>query len=445
MARGFERRSLLWPVLWLAGASLAGCADRGPPLSRSEDDVGTGSVPAADGPQLGVTAHVLPVRERPSREAAVIGYLHAGARVARAAEPLSGEGCELGFYPIRPRGFVCLGDGATLEMSHPTLRAMAMQPTLDRDLPYTYARTRRKTALYERDASREDSVREIGTLPSRSTLAVVGSWTAKDASRTEQRLALLTNGQFARTGDLAAAEPSAFKGQELSDGQALPLAFVVKRGVRSFRVEDDVVDKLERLSYHEVLKLTGRYRTLRPIQYWAVQDGRYVRHRDVTVIRERHLYPDFASADQKWIDVSIITGTLVLYEGKKPVFATLVSVGRDRMGDPATSASTEQGTFEIVTKHVTAAAADPRRFAEGAAVYDAPWALELSNGQFIHGAPWHDRFGIEHGPGSLQLSVADARYVWQWVEPGLPEGWHGVTTKAHSGVSAAKTLVVVRK
>jgi hypothetical protein len=215
---------------------------------------------------------------------------------------------------------------------------------------------------------------------------------------------------------------------------------VVKRGVRAWNVEKGDTDKLGQLSYHEILPLTGRYRTSGPLKYWAVSDGRYVRHRDVTVVRKRNVWPDFAKGDQKWIDVSVVTGTLVLYEGRKPVFSTLVSVGRDRLGDPKTSASTALGSFEIVAKHVTAAKSDPKALAEHIDVYDVPWVMEMSSGQMMHAAVWHDRFGIEHGPGNIQLSPADAARIWQWAEPVVPDGWHGVNQPPQK-----KTMVVVRK
>ena len=92
-------------------------------------------------------------------------------------------------------------------------------------------------------------------------------------------------------------------------------------------------------------------------------------------------------------------------------------------------------------KHITAAKLDPDTFDEPYRLYDVPWALELSSGQLMHAAYWHDRVGVEHGPGSIQLSPKDAHRIFLWATPELPEGWHGVT---HSDGGVA-TMVVVRK
>jgi hypothetical protein len=426
----------------LAPATTVGCSgEETPALSKaSGSEIPDVPVPPADGPKLGAVAEVVPVLERPAAGATQLGYLHAGALVARAEKPYGTDGCAGGWYPIRPRGFVCAGELATVDLAHPTLAAMKLAPKLDQALPYTYARVLKDTSLFERDPAKDDSVREVGKRRRRSLLAIVGSWKAKGPDGVEERLGLTTNGRFARARDLEPAEPSSFKGVELDAKSPLPVGFVVKRGVRAWNVEKGDAEKLGQLAYHEILPLTGRFRTSGPLKYWAVTDGRYVRHRDVTVVRQRNAFPDFAVGDQKWIDVSVVTGVAVLYEGKKPVFTTLVSVGRDRLGDPKSSASTAQGTFEVVGKQITASKLDPKAAAEHIDAYDVPWVIELSSGQLLHGASWHDRFGIEHGPGNVQLSPADAARVWQWSEPAVPDGWHGVRQPG-----AKQTMVVIRK
>ena len=444
MAGGLALALAAAPSVWAVGCK---DADQAPALAKSAEpiDISKIPVPPADGPQLGATADITPVLARPEKGAKQIGYLHAGAKVARSAEPVTSEGCPGGWYAVRPRGFVCADQVATTNLEHPTLVAMSIQPRRDQPLPYTYARVQKSTKLFKRDPKRDKAVVKERALSRRSGLAVVGSWTAQDDEQQEQRLGLLTNGLFVPAADLKAAEPSTFKGVELVEGRSdLPLAFNVKRGVRRWKYDEknDEYDKASELDYHEVLHLTGKFREKNGIKYWAVVDGTYVRHRDVTSVRRRHEFPDFATGDQKWIDISIITGTALLYEGKKPVFATLVSVGRDRLGDPKETASTAQGDFEIVAKHVTAAKFDPKVMSEYYEVYDVPWVLELSSGQLMHGAYWHDRFGIEDGPGHVAWSPSDAQWVFTWATPTVPPAWHGVTERPEN---EAKTIVRIRK
>lgn len=385
--------------------------------------------------KLGAIVDLAPIYAAAHKKAPILGYLHAGESLPRSESSHENDQCISGWFQVAPRGYMCAEKSVTDDLSHPTLEAMGLTADLSAPLPYTYAHTTKVTGLFNRNESA--GVELGGRLAKSTTMAVVGSWTAPDETNEPQRLALLMDGHFVRADDLKAAEGSNFAGVKLDEETNLPLAFVVRRGVRSWKMDHGNAVKTEELRYHERLNLTGRYRTVAGERFWAAKDGRWVRHQDVTVIRRRHQLPDFAIENQKWIDVSIITGTAVAYEGTLPVFATLVSVGRDRIGDPKTSASTAQGTFRIVKKQITQRAVasndEPLR--------DAPWALQLEGGQWIHAAPHHDRFGIEHTDGSIEVSPQDGRFLWTWSAPQVPDGWHGVVVDP----AEVSTIVDIRK
>ncbi len=451
-------------LLGLGAAFAIGCTGSGddPKLSKQAVDeaIPNVPVPAESNPPIAAIADLAPVLERPASGARQIGYLHAGSRVPRALEPYGKDGCAGGWYPVRPAGFLCAGVSASVDLSHPTLAAMAIQPMLEQALPYTYARARNETALYERNPAENAGVREIGKLKKRAGMAVVGSWTASIPGGGPERLALLTNGKFVKAADLEASEPSSFAGAELDKEVKLPLAWVVKRGVRAWKLDGAVPKKDDLLDYHARIELTGRFRTAEGEKYWAATDGRWLRHKDVTTVLPRSKFPDFVKDGVKWIDVSVITGVLVAYEGKRPILATLASVARPLEGDlsalppsgevipaavPAPAPAPVPagfGTFDIVAKHITLVGASPREAAEGYELYDLPWVLELSSGRKLYGAYWHDRFGIEHGPGAVQISPTDAQRLFAWVTPALPNGFHGYAPRT---IKDGATRVIVRK
>ncbi len=388
-------------------------------------------VPPENGPLLGATAHATPVRLAPNRAAPVVGYLHAGAKVARAEQAHSHDGCDEGWYPVRPRGFVCLEEGATLNLDHPTLTTMAIQPDLNAALPYTYARTTRDSHLWTPANARERTIAQDRPITSRSGAAIVGSWEATDPSGTTRRLAMLTNGRFLDVNDVEEAASSDFVGVSLSESEKLPVGFIVKRGIAAWDIEGASFERKRELQYHELLRLTGRTRDVKDARYWETSDGSWVRHQDMTTIAERPEKPGFVKPGQRWVDVSVIAGTLVAYEGMQPVYATLVSVGRDRASDELPDAHiTKRGEFTITAKYITGIQSDVNGFANRVEIHDAPWVIEMASGQSIHGAFWHNRFGIEHGDGNLQLAPADARWLFQWVTPEVPSGWHGVIVQS---------------
>ena len=177
------------------------CGSRSSSLSKvdGENAIPDVTPPPPNGPRLGAIANATPVLERPTAGARWLGALHAGALVARSESALrKSKDCDAGYYPVFPRGVVCLNQGATLDLAHPTLAAMAIQPALDQALPYTYGRVRKDSALYERDPNRPDGVREVQKLARGSAMAVVGSWSARIGDGDPERFGLLTNGRFVR-------------------------------------------------------------------------------------------------------------------------------------------------------------------------------------------------------------------------------------------------------
>ena len=73
-------------------------------------------------------------------------------------------------------------------------------------------------------------------------------------------------------------------------------------------------------------------------------------------------------------------------------------------------------------------------------IQDVPWAMFFHGNYALHGAFWHAGFGARRSHGCINLAVADARWLFWWVGPELPEGWHGAAAREGSPGS----VVVVR-
>src|SRR5690606_26826965 len=138
---------------------------------------------------------------------------------------------------------------------------------------------------------------------------------------------------------------------------------------------------------------------------------------------KRHEFPDFATPDQKWLDVSLATQRMIAWKGKTPVYATLISSGEDRVGDPEQGPATKQGVFHIRAKHITRDV-DDREVRNRHSVTEAPWVIEFDEGFFITGCYWHGQFGESRSYHNIALSPIDARWLWHWTAPDVPEGWH---------------------
>lgn len=219
----------------------------------------------------------------------------------------------------------------------------------------------------------------------------------------------------------------------------LPVAFVHKSGVHAWSLKRGEAEEIdEELERRTPVPLSGKFRTVNGVRYEQSKEGYWLRAQDLVVIVRRTKFPDFAKGNTKWIDVSLANQTLTAYEGQKPIYATLISSGRDVLKDPTQSASTARGTFRI-RKKVVASALDPREVHGDFDVNDAPWVMELDPGCTLTGMYWGDGLGEAQTFHAVALSPIDARRIFRWSEPELPEGWYGVTDAMGEG-----TTVVVR-
>ncbi len=121
---------------------------------------------------------------------------------------------------------------------------------------------------------------------------------------------------------------------------------------------------------------------------------------------------------ERWIDVDLGEQVLVLYEKDKPVFATLVSSGR--------AIPTPMGTYPVWAKVGAITMKNQPYEDKGYYVNKVPWSTFFQWHNAIHGAYWHDKFGVVKSHGCVNTAPLDARRVFEWVSPELPPGWTGL-------------------
>jgi hypothetical protein len=449
------------------------------PLEASESAASTDGVdhdqalPEAEGPVLVSIGRETWIFAEPRWEAKKLGYLRAGAVVRRRERIETRRDCRGGWVRIEPRGFVCVGSRATLDRAHPVARLSAKRP--DRSgLPYLYALTRYPTPpLYARvptpdeqrevEGSVEAHQKAVAALRSKPEFvpppppeplpemlaahallpSIAGDPRSPDQllvghARMRSGWALLgtyevEGRQFGLTTELMLVpldrtrlvRPSTFRGVELSDEYGLPLAITRSRKARSYRIDArDSVTAGPPLGFREALPLTGREHRWREGLLLEARDGSWVRADQVTVLERPDALPRFARPGVKWIDVSILRQSLVAYEGARPVYATLVSTGKDGLDDPKESHATVQGTFLVHTKHLTVTMDAEAEEGDEFDLRDVPYVQYFKEGYALHAAYWHDDFGTPRSHGCVNLAPIDAAWLFGWTTPGVPEAWH---------------------
>ena len=220
-------------------------------------------------------------------------------------------------------------------------------------------------------------------------------------------------------------EGSAFHGYRIPDDVDFPFALVRREGAVAYTVHKGVLSKAHDVARRSAIRLTGKQRFFDGVLHFQTTDGLYVSDRYVSRVDGVKHMPKWAKEGNRWIDVSIAKQVLLAYDGTKPAYATLVSSGEAGLGDPETSKSTVQGIFRIHTKHLTTTM-NSDVVGEEFELKDIPYVQYFQDSYALHAAYWHDDFGTPRSHGCINLAPEDAKWLFQWTEPQLPKGWHGV-------------------
>jgi hypothetical protein len=289
----------------------------------------------------------------------------------------------------------------------------------DGSVPWWLERGRTIPNLSSYVAPDESYVR--GKVLRHAGLAVLGSFRTGAASD-HRKFTVLLDGRLIGEDKIKPHYASPFHGIPLDGSLPFPFAMIRRRDASLF---DRAGDGVGRATYADVVPLTGKFYLKDQRYYWETKEGHWLREDQAAVFDTPPAPQSFDWKSTKWIDVSITYQSLVLYEGERPVYATLVSTGVDGAGDPKTTRSTVRGEFRIDVKHVTATmdADDPETHFE---LRDVPWVEYFEGSYALHAAYWHDEFGRPRSHGCVNLSPIDARRVFFWTDPPLPDGWHAV-------------------
>jgi hypothetical protein len=422
-----------------------------------------------------------------------LGSLRKGATVNVKPNLLKRSNCVEGWFQLVAGGWVC-GKYATADLSHKELASAPHPPFADEPLPYEYglnltngtplyrrAPLRRERAVHEkglalgrawspehRERAAKEAREERGDTPwylrdhggqkpvvsfddlkGESGLVelrmVRGFYLALDkkVSAFAGKFWRTTRGQFVPADHVLVHKPKTeFEGVWVGrdeEPRKLPLAFVTGPKAWKWRIDEGRAKRTEHVDRFTIVSLTGKKEIVEQRAYWETSEGWYFRTMDGTIARSMPR-PSDVPAGERWIDVNTTNQTLVAYEGDKPVFATIVSTGRRGSGPDGGSDEktkdyrTPTGSFRIREKHISTTMDDDSASDGPYSIQDVPWVMYFNKGVALHGAFWHSRFGFERSHGCVNMTPHDARQIFTWAGPNLPDGWHAVrATSANQG------------
>lgn len=340
-----------------------------------------------------------------------IGKLARHTRVGWRKIVATGDRCKA-WLEIEPRGWVCAKD---LEPSDET-PAAEKQPTLGEDgVPGKFADIRGL------EVDSYDSVGDIRagtpahTVSGQTFVRVIPDKTAKvDGVRYQK-----TDQGWIEAKKLRHLYASDFAGLDLTTAASpqWPFAWATprKKGAEIWvratpKKRGDKVRELERRELVSVLEEK---------KGWVrIGEDEWVDAKELRIARQA-ARPEGVGAGEQWLDVDLDQQVLIAYRGDAPVYATMISSGRIKFKTPT-------GIYRIARKYGKTRMVNPRPAevtGESWDVADVPWAMKFRKNFALHGAYWHDGFGKPRSHGCVNLSPADARWVYDWTAPVVPDGW----------------------
>jgi L,D-transpeptidase catalytic domain len=419
-----------------------------------------GAAPAS-GPRVYARTRYVWIRPEPDASKEWIGYLWTGGSVAlKRSKPVYGPGC-MEWYAIEPRGYVCVdGNRATLDANDPVYRAvLPYAPQLDSPWPHQYGESLGLASV----TTLAGSPLSFPPLPlaiheprsrllRRSTVAY-----SKEVSANGHDFLLSADFQWVPKANVTPYPVVKFQGVTLGRDADLPLAFFKAKDRPAYTraPSGEFLLSSETFTRLGFVALTNERAVLAKDVFLRTKRGElWVKEADCVLPKPQTNTPWGATVGAPdttknapkgratWIEVAVTAGYLIAYEGTKPVFTTLISPGRGGYAkpgeDPIEHALTPTGTFPISGKFATATMEAPGEFIHS----DVPWTQNFSGPHALHTAYWHDSWGEFKSGGCVNLSPIDGKRLFEFTEPALPPGWHGVRWLPWLGAS---TLVVVHR
>lgn len=114
----------------------------------------------------------------------------------------------------------------------------------------------------------------------------------------------------------------------------------------------------------------------------------------------------------RWIDVNLSTQTLIAYEGDTPVLYTAISSG-------VAAHPTVTGVFSVWLRNESQAMSGP-----GYYLPNVPYVMYFYRDYALHGTYWHNNFGTPMSHGCVNLTIADAQWLYYWSDYGTTVNVH---------------------
>jgi hypothetical protein len=219
------------------------------------------------------------------------------------------------------------------------------------------------------------------------------------------------DGYWINTNDAYFVQPSFFTGVLLPEGWNQPFGWILDTtGIYASTYPGGPADSASGLVplHYQRFNIFAEEVDAEGWTWYMVGPDQWVKQVYMTVIKPT---PRPEGVSGRWVAVDLFEQSLVAYEDDRPVFATLISTGL-----PGTE--TNEGLFTVWARlprdTMSGATGAPNAYA----LQSVPWVQYFDGSISLHGTYWHDLFGYRRSRGCVNLSISDARWVFEFLTDG---------------------------
>lgn len=210
-------------------------------------------------------------------------------------------------------------------------------------------------------------------------------------------------GEWVRKQALVEVYPSYFTGVVITGEPAVPFAWVLNNHYASNAPGGaEVRDAAFALKRYNIVNLYSAT-VIDGWRWYDIGGGRWVKQTNVGKV-SRIANP---GASGRWVAVDLYEQTLVAYDGDAMVFATLISSGLP-------GKDTRTGLFPIWAWQTNAPMSGQQGGYGNYRLENVPYAMFFDGDISLHGTYWHNRFGWRQSRGCVNLTISDARWLYEW-------------------------------
>lgn len=222
---------------------------------------------------------------------------------------------------------------------------------------------------------------------------------------------MIVPGVYIRGDGLSRLNPPSYRGVTLTKTPSQEFAWVLVQ-TETRRAPGNEAPTTGRTFYRFDMVWIYESQNIGGLDWYRIGPEDWIEQRRIAKVTPDPTRPPEVGAN-RWISINLYEQTLAVYEDGEMVYATLVSTGLDGWW-------TQPGTFQVYEKFE----ADPMQgaFAADRSDYyyleDVPWILYFDKSRALHGAYWHNGYGYPRSHGCVNLSPADAEWIYDWAEVG---------------------------